>query len=258
MKKVIWLLGAVLVVLLLTSALSFRGEDVGLSLDDLDVEMEEVLAKPQRRPKLEVKAFEGRVTSIGERSIVVEDDEFIGELIAIGKWLLISSEDAGVYSWSDVKGYVNEGDAFIVMVVVSRGNKTFNILLALKQSNTILIRPIALRYYAKGHKHTRLYMSIYCKVVGRRGPYLVIEKNGVTGLLMADPNSKWYKAGHEETTWSGIVNEFKEGDLIRVFYHNVLVFKDEFREKFGIGFVIWSYSGAIIDLTTGLAITKVG
>ena len=253
----ILVLGAIAVIALILSLFQLPLNLSNTPNLDLNAGIEEVLAKPQRKPRLEVKTFEGRITSIGERAISVESDEFTGELIAVGKWLFISSEDAGVYSWSDVKQYVSEGDALIVMTTISRENKTLNVLLALKQEGVILVRPIMLRYYARGYKHTKLYMGIYCKVVGRRGPYLMVERNGFTGLLMADPSGKWYKAGYGEVTWSEVVNKFKDGDLIRVFCHNILVMKEEFNEKFGISFIVWSYSGSIIDLTSGVAITKV-
>jgi len=257
-RSLLWgLLGIVLTALVLFNTLQVGKQSYPLSLSDLSIGIEEALAKPQRKPRLEVKILEGKITSIGEKVITIESSEFTGELIAIGKWLLISANDAGVYSWSDVKHYVSEGDALIVVTTISRRNKTLNVLLALKQGDVILVRPIVLRYYAKGLKHTKLYMGIYCKVVGRRGPYLVVERNGFTGLLMADPNGKWYKAGYGEVTWNEIVDEFKEGDLVRVFCHNVLVMKEEFSEKFGISFIVWSYSGSIIDLTSGVAITKI-
>jgi len=40
-------------------------------------------------------------------------------------------------------------------------------------------------------------------------------------------------------------------DIIRFFCHNVLIMKQEFAERFGINAIIWGYSGAIIDLTSG-------
>jgi len=252
------LLGAVLASLVLLNMFQIESQSTSLNLSSLNIGIEEALAKPQKKLKLEVKIFEGKITSVEEKTIKVESDEFTGELIAVGKWLLISDSEAGVYGWSDIREYINEGDALVVMTTISRKNETFNVLLALKQDDVILVRPIALRYYARGYKHTELYMGIYCKVVGRKGPYLLTEKKGVNGLLIVNPSSKWYKAGHGEVTWSEVVEEFKEGDYIRVFCHNVLVMKKEFSEKFGISFIIWGYSGAMIDLTSGVAITKVG
>ena len=170
MRKIL-VLGAIAAVALMLFLFSFQLPLSGTpSLDlDLNAGIGEALAKPQGKPRLEVKAFEGRIASVGERAISVEGDEFAGELIAVGKWLLISANDAGVYSWGDVKHYVSEGDALIVMTTISRRNKTLNVLLALKQGDAILVRPIVLRYYARGYKHTKLYMGIYCKVVGGGG-----------------------------------------------------------------------------------------
>jgi len=216
----------------------------------------EVLAKPNVKLKFKVKLFEGTITAITDTAITVEAEEFSGNLIAIGKWIYVYEGVIGIAEWARVKNYVEEGRALIAMASITKGNKTLDVLLGLKQENLVLVRPILIRYYTEKHYHTKAYIGIYGKIVSKGGNFLLIENKGIRGLVVVDAESTWYKAGYGLVTWKDVADEFKVGDLIRIFCHNVLILKEEFAERFGFNAVIWGYSGAIIDLTSGTAISR--
>ncbi|OYT29500.1 MAG: hypothetical protein B6U95_02340 [Thermofilum sp. ex4484_82] len=170
-----------------------------------------------------IKVFNGTVTSITNTSIAVRSGEFSGELIAVGKWLLVARSDVGVYHWA-------------------------------KTMDTFLARLALVKYSKHEWKHGTFEFS--CKLVEKRGYSLIIEKKEFKALVAINPNGKWYRAGQGEVLWKDVINEFNPGDMLWLCTHNILVFKTGFAEIFGINAIIWGFSGAIIDLDTGIALAK--
>ena len=185
-------------------------------------------------------------------TIVNESGENLS-LFAKGRWILIS-EEVRVMPWIEAMNYVEGGDALIVMTTIEKGNVTRDILLGIKQGDLILVRPSLLRYCAKGHKHSSIYLSFRGEVADTGENYMILERNGNTVLALA--NGEWIKAGGETVTWKDVSDEFRPGDEVRLFYHNLLVMNDDFAENFGIKGFIWGYSGAIIDLTSGTTLSR--
>lgn len=206
--------------------------------------------------KFNIKLFSGAITSVTNTSIYVESDEFTGELFARGKWLYIDSEFIGFGNWAKVKDYISEGQALIMMLSINKNDKIINVLLGLKQEDVILLRPRVLKHYAVKHAHTRNYFGVYGTILHRGENYMLIDNNGRKAIVVVGINSTWYKAGSGVTTWKEIRSEFKDGDRIRVFCHNILVLNSKFAEYFGFNAIIWGYSGSIIDLTSGTSITR--
>ncbi len=201
-----------------------------------------------------IRVLNGTITSIANTTIVVKSGEFSGELIASGKWLLVTQSDVGTYHWMETMEYVREGDALIVMASVSRDNETLNALLGLRQGDTFIVRPTLVKYFTHERRHGTFEFT--CKLVEKRGYSFIIEKKGFKALVFINPEGRWYRAGQGEVLWKDVVDEFNLGDTLWLCTHNILVFKSEFAEIFGINAVIWGFSGAIIDLDTGIALAK--
>ncbi|RLE62030.1 MAG: hypothetical protein DRN53_04725 [Thermoprotei archaeon] len=210
-------------------------------------------AVPKPKPKLEV--YEVTITAVTNTTIEVTSESLTGELIARGKWIIMTSESIGLLNWSEAMGYVSEGSATVIVGTIVRGNTTYYILIGLKQGDVSLIRPCALKHYARRHIHTKTYMSIKGEISSKGENFLVLDRNGNKVLVMI--GGEWIKAGEGEVTWSEVANEFRVGDTLRIFYHNLLILKSEFTEVFGISAVIWGYSGAIINMDTGTALSKI-
>ena len=83
---------------------------------------------------------------------------------------------------------------------------------------------------------------------------MILERDGHRVIALA--NGKWIEAGEEEVTWADVRDEFKPGDQIRLFYHDIAVFNEKFENLTGIKALIWSYSGAILDLTSGTTLSR--
>ena len=194
------------------------------------------------------------VDSIDNSTITVvnESGESI-KLFAKGRWILIS-EEVRVMPWIEAMNYVEGGDALIVMTTLGKGNVTRDILLGIKQGDVILVRPSLLRHCVKGHRHSSTYLSFRGEVTDTGENYMMLERNGNAVLALA--NGEWVKAGGEVVTWNDVSDEFRPGDEVRLFYHNLLVMNDDFAENFGIRGFIWGYSGAIIDLTSGTTLSR--
>lgn len=203
-----------------------------------------------------VKIVEATVVSINNSTVTATIEGETLDLFARGPWLIVTGELVEKAWWKKAKDYVKEGEALIAMSTVTRENKTFNVLLGLKQDDIILVKPILLRCEAKRHLHTNRYLSVKGEIVDKGNNYLLIERNESKGLVIIGSKSKWIKAGSGEVTWEEVANEFKAGDTIRIFCHHILVMKKEFAEAFGINTFIWGYSGAIINLTSGITISK--
>lgn len=118
----------------------------------------------------------------------------------------------------------------------------------------MMFRPILLKVYAAGHKHTKTYMGPRGELVDKGKNYMVLENDG--RRVIASTRGKWIKAGGGEVTWSDVADEFHVGDTVRLFCHNILAMRKEFSDVFGIDGFIWGYSGAIIDLTSGTALSR--
>ncbi|MCD6536621.1 MAG: hypothetical protein J7K49_06285 [Thaumarchaeota archaeon] len=194
------------------------------------------------------------VNSIDNSTITVvnESGESI-KLFAKGRWILISDEVRAM-PWIEAMNYVEGGDALIVMTTLGNGNVTRDILLGIKQEDVILVRPSLLKHCAKGHRHSSTYLSFRGEVADTGENYMILERDGNVVLALA--NGEWVKAGGETVTWKDVSDEFRPGDEVRLFCHNIVVMNDDFAENFGIRGFIWGYSGAIIDLTSGTTLSR--
>ena len=199
--------------------------------------------------------LETKIVSINNSSITIvgEDGEEVS-LSAIGKWIIISEEIIPATNWTDAMNYVDEGEATVVMGTMARGNETHYICLGLKQGDVMMFKPILLKIYAAHYKHTKTYMGPRGELVDKGKNYMILERDG--RKVIASTRGKWIKAGGGEVTWSDVADEFHVGDTVRLFCHNILVMRKEFSDIFGIDAFIWGYSGAIIDLTSGVALSR--
>ena len=203
---------------------------------------------------MSIRTAEVTITSIGNSTIVVIENGEAIELSARGFWCMITSDFVNRTVWAKAKDYISEGDATVVIASISRGGETRNLMLGLKQGDVILIKPILLKLWAERHVHTNRYLSVKGQIAYKGGNYLLIERNGLKALAVV--GGKWVKAGAGNVTWEEVADEFKVGDTVRLFCHNILVMRQEFVEIFGINAFIWGYSGAIINLTSGTALSK--
>ncbi len=202
---------------------------------------------------LEIDKLEVEIVSVSDTSIIVttEDGSSL-ELLAKGRWIVI--DDRLVFRrWANASRYVREGEAIVLVSTIERGNESVNIVLGIRQDGTTLFRPILLKVCAKGYRHTGMYMSVRGELVEKGGNYMVLERNG--HKLLASVRGEWIKAG-ERVKWEDVSSEFNVGDEVRLFCHNILIMNEEFSETFGISGFIWGYSGAILDLTSGVALSK--
>ena len=202
-----------------------------------------------------VKVFNATIVNITDTYIYVESEAYTGKLIAKGKWIYIANA-FGRGNWAEVKDLVNKGEALIIMASIHRKNKTYHILLGLKEDSVILIRPILMRHMTQKHLHTKTYMGVYATILDNKDNYMIVNRSGHKILVLINPESRWYKAGYGVVTWSEVRSEFKSGDMIRIFCHNILIIKEGYAKYLGFKALIWGYSGAIIDLTSGTAITR--
>ena len=214
----------------------------------------DMMANPSEAVK-SLDVLETKIVSVDNSSITVigEDDEEIS-LLAKGKWIIISDEIIPKTEWIDAMSYVKESEAVVVMATITRGNETHYICLGLKQGEVMMFRPILLKVYAAGHRHTKTYMGPRGELVDKGKNYMVLENDG--RRVIASTRGKWIKAGGGEVTWSDVADEFHVGDTVRLFCHNILAMRKEFSDIFGIDGFIWGYSGAIIDLTSGTALSR--
>ena len=176
------------------------------------------------------------------------------DLFAKGRWVVISDE-IETLPWIEAMKYVESGDAVVAMATVTKGNQTGDVLLGVKQGDLILVRPILLKHCAKHHKHASSYLSFRGTLIETKENYMILERDGHRVIALA--NGKWIEAGgEEEVTWADVRDEFKPGDQIRLFYHDIAVFNEKFENLTGIKALIWSYSGAILDLTSGTTLSR--
>ena len=210
-----------------------------------------------KHPKIikNLGVLETMIVSIDNSSITVVGDN--GEeikLLAIGRWIIVSEEIVPNANWANAMDYVKDGKATVIVGMIARGNETRYICLGLKQGDVIMFRRILLRIYAAGHRHTKTYMGPKGELVDKGENYMILERDG--HKVIAITSGKWIKAGGEEVTWSDVMDEFHIGDTVRLFCHNILVMRKEFSDIFGIDAFIWGYSGAIIDFTSGVALSR--
>lgn len=194
------------------------------------------------------------IVSMDNATITIESEEYSGSLISKGKWIALTSDDAELCKWLEASTLIEMGNATIAMATLSKDNKTINVLLGLKQGDLILIRPKIIKRAIAKAKHGTFEFT--CKLVGKVGPFLVVEKKGIRALVLVDPDGKWYKAGYGAVTWREVVNELNVGDALWLCTHNIAILKKGFAEVLGVRALIWGFSGAIIDLTNGIAIAK--
>lgn len=212
-----------------------------------------VEAKPANDFKIRV--LNCTIVSISNTSVVVESSDFRGELVAKGKWFFICNDSLGLEDWSQVSGYVKEGLAQIA-VVFNTSNGTGSILLTLKQGDLRLFRYQLIKWGTIRKLSTRNYFGVYGKILYKSENFLVVNIRGYRTVVFIGAESKWRKAGDGIVTWKEVSREFREGDTIRIFCHNIVFFKDTFARYVGFRALIWGYSGAIIDLTSGVSISR--
>ena len=194
------------------------------------------------------------ITSVDNSTItVVGGSGEVLELFARGGWIVISDRVERL-PWNETMNYVGADEAVIARATVTRGNFTGSVLLGLRQGDLLLLRPIFLKHCVKAHRHTSTYMSFRATLADKGENYMTLEREG--HKVIALTKGEWIKAGGATVTWGDVSDEFMPGDEIRLFYHNIVVMNDEFEENFGIKGFIWGYSGAIIDLTTGITLSR--
>jgi len=206
--------------------------------------------------KYNVRIFNGTITSITNSNITIESDVFSGTLSTNGGWIYIDSELIKRGDWSSVYGQLSEGDAFIAMLSIEKGDRSLNILLGLKQNDILVFRARVLNRYTSRWMHTRNYFGIYGKIVYKGENYMAINKHGHNILVIVGQETEWYKAGYGVVKWSDVRDEFNEGDTVRIFYHNILILNNRLAEYLGFKAIIWGYSGSIIDLDSGTALMR--
>ena len=231
------LIGAVLAVLVLAA-----------STATLYAANVEASASARRRAAFE----EAQVTSVSSESITAVIDGSPVELRAGGRWLLIANGVLRKANWSEVAGLIGEGVA--TLAFIEGGEGSTYVLLGLKQGDLFAFKPALLKLCARRWLHARIYLSVKARIVDKGSNYLVLERKGHRALAFID--GRWLKAGVGEVEWSQVNDEFKVGDEVRVFCHNVLLMNQGFEEAFDLVGFIWGYSGAIIDLSSGTALSR--
>ena len=201
----------------------------------------------------EWELLEASVTSVGDSSITVAMNGEEVELLTGGRWLLLG-EYANKTSWIDAMNHVERGDALVAVLTIRGENATNRVLLGLKQGDLFLFRARFLERSVKKHLRTRVYMGVRGEIAEKYGNYFVIDRGGLRAYVFV--GGSWRKAGDGEVSWSDVSEEFRIGDEVRIFCHNIAVMNDKFADSFGIKAFIWGYSGAIMDLTSGAAISK--
>ncbi len=209
---------------------------------------------PAAKPRPRVGVYEVTIVGVTNTTVTVTSGNVTEELIAEGRWLLVTDDTVDLLPWFEAMNQIERGDATIVVAKTSLSNETKYVLLGLKQGDRKLVRLILIKHSAVKHLHTRTYMSIRGKIALKGEKLILLDRNGTKGIVVV--GGKWVKAGSGETTWSEVADEFNVGDNLRIFCHNILVLNNKFTETFGIKFVVWGYSGAIINLDTGTTLSK--
>ena len=210
-----------------------------------------VEAKPSSN--ISIKIVNCTITSISNGTITVESDEFSGEIAGGGKWFFLYNGTIGLGNWSKICSYIKEGSAEIVFLL-NGGNEST--LLALKQGDLKLFKYLLVKHNVVKHLGTRNYFSVYGKILYKGKNFLLVSIRGYRVIVFIGAESKWYKAGGGIVTWSEVSSEFNVGDTIRIFYHSIVIFKNTFAKYSGFSAIITGYSGAIIDLTSGVSISR--
>jgi len=211
-------------------------------------------ALPQDSGEVVVEIVDATITSIDNSTITLNINGETLELFAKGYWLIVTGEMVNKGFWKKAKNHVNMGDALVAYSTVVKGNETFNVLVGLKQDENLLLRLAYLKHEAKVYKHTSNYLSVKGQIADKGNNYLIIEKNGLKALAFT--GGKWFKAGYGEVAWEEVSNEFNINDNVRIFCHNILIMNEDFAKTFGINGFIWGYSGAIINLSNGITLSK--
>lgn len=195
------------------------------------------------------------ITAVDDSSItVIGSDGQLLNLFAKGRWIILSEDFLLRTWWNNASNYVGKGEALLFIGYLRRENGARALALGIKQGEVILLRPVMLRLYAKNYRHTGTYMGSRGKLVEKGENYMVLEVDG--RRMLAVMNGVWVKAGGGEARWSDVSDEFRVGDTVRLFCHNILIMYEDFSETFGIDGFIWGYSGAVIDLTSGITLSR--
>ncbi|RLE56053.1 MAG: hypothetical protein DRJ40_06495 [Thermoprotei archaeon] len=207
--------------------------------------------------KHRVKFIRANVTiiEITENYIVVTYGEQVLNLTTRGMWLAISSENiVSAIPWSKAMEYVREGQAVVEGVVVKGVNATRSILLALKQGSTVLLRLRYLRHLVKKVVHDEKETTYRLLAKGDR--FILVEKSirGRKVKFLAHVGGRWYRAGYGFVNWTDVVDEFNIGDRLWMCAEGYAILRPNIA---GIRVIIFGFSGAIVDLNTGVALVKV-
>ena len=212
-------------------------------------------ALPQNNDEVMVEIVDATIISVNNSTVTVNINGETLDLLAKGGWLIVTSKIVDKGCWGKAKDYVTTGDALIAYSTIVKDDETFNVLAGLKQDENLLFRFAYLKHEAKVYKHTCKYLSVKGQIVDKGDNYLIIEKNGLKGLVVT--GGEWFKAGYGEVTWEDVADEFNVNDEIRIFCHNILIMNENFAKTFGIDGFVWGYSGAIINLSNGVALSKI-
>ncbi len=198
-----------------------------------------------------IRFFKANITLIADSYIIANDSI---KLITGGRWLVISNNLTAIQYWSKVKSYIDDGLALLIIASITRNGRAYNVLLGLRQNSKVLLRPALIKCCKLKYLHGAVEFT--CKLIGRRGFSLLVEKKGFKALILLNPNGKWRRAGNGDVYWRDVVNEFNIGDTLWICTHNILILKPVLAKFTGVNALIWGFSGAIIDLSNGLALAK--
>lgn len=199
-------------------------------------------------------ALNATITKVDNRTITIRSDNSTFEAVAAGRWLLVSESEVGLQPWALAKEYIDEGDASALIANVSWRGEEVMVLLCLKQGDVLVIRPLTLKHYTRVHRHGNFEFT--CRLVEKMGSSLIVEKRGLKALVLLDPDGLWYRAGYGDVEWRDVVDQLSVSDTLWLCTHNILVLKGELADMLGFNALIWGFSGAIMDLTNGLALAK--
>ncbi len=203
-----------------------------------------------------IQLIEGYIVHVSDSGITIYTREFNRSVSAEGNWIYIG-EGVGRANWTTIKDFIPRGRAKI-LVLNTFGEETSDaILLALKTEHLIMVRIGLMRRAVKVHRYSFDYQSLYGKIVKVGENYIILKRGEIKILVVIPEDSIWFRAGSGKDRWINYREVFSEGDILRIFFHDRVVFKDRFAKFTGLKVVIWGYSGAIIDLTNGETLVRV-
>ncbi len=199
-----------------------------------------------------IKVFKATIAEVTNNTITIQVNNTSIRLLSLGKWIIVSDGIVDFCKWNKIKGYVKQSEALVVVLTVRRMNKTLSILLGLRQENLTLFRPQLLKFAIYKRRHGTFEFA--CKLLAKGNSLILIEARKFKFITVV--KGKWIKAGDGIVSWSDVVNEFNVGDRLWICCHNIVVFKPKFIRIFGVHGLIYGFSGALIDIDSGIALVK--